>query len=93
MSDNKTLLQQGIEIFKYMNAGGIAAAGLIVLIVGMMKVTACGPVWHTSNYGEENLLSGAPQLQDHPEQVVDDGHAGDSHGEHGEAHDDHAPAH
>lgn len=80
--------KQVLEIFKYLNAGGIAAVVVIGLVTGVMYGSGCGPIVHSDNYGDEHL-SGAPVLQDHPEAVSDDHgdeHADDHADDHGDGH-------
>lgn len=55
-----------LEIFKYLNLGGIAGVVVIGAVVGFMWGTGCGPIKSSSNYGEATLM-GTPVLEAHPE--------------------------
>ena len=85
MSLPKLDLKQALDLFKMMNRGGIASVVVIGGVISFMLLTQCGPVIHSSNYGDANAI-GQVAFQDHPEEMVADDHAhGDDHG-----HDDHA---
>lgn len=89
MSLPKLDLKQALDLFKWMNRGGILALVPIIGVISFMLVTQCGPVFHSTSYGDENLL-GQVELQDHPEAMV--AHADDDHGheEAAEGEDSHA---
>lgn len=69
MSDNKLDKKQVLEIFKFLNVGGVLAVVVIAAVVGFMYGTGCGPVVPSSSWGETRI-TGAPVLEDHPEEVV-----------------------
>ena len=79
-------LKEAIDIFKWMNRGGIASLIPIGGVIGVMLLTRCGPVLHSTNYGDENL-AGQITMQDHPEELVEDDHG---HGHDDDHHDEHA---
>ncbi len=79
-----------LEIFKFLNMGGIAGVVVIGAVVGVMYGSGCGPIRNSNNYGEERLW-GTPVLEAHPEAaaaVGHDDHADEAHG--AEAHGDEA---
>ena len=92
MSLPKLDIKQALDIFKWMNRGGLAALIPIGGVIGFLLLTRCGVVFHSTNYGDENLF-GQVTLQDHPEAMVADDHGhsdelsaeGEEHGteEHG----------
>lgn len=68
MSEGKFDIKQAIEIFKFMNLGGVLSVVLIGAVVGFMYATGCGPVVHSTSWGDPDLL-GRPAMQDHPEEA------------------------
>jgi hypothetical protein len=84
MSLPKIDFKQALDLFKWMNRGGIVAMIPICGVIGFMLLTQCGPVLHSTGYGDENLL-GQVTPQDHPEEMVADDH-GDDHGHDSDGH-------
>lgn len=85
MSESKFDKKEALAIFKFLNMGGVLSVVVIAAVVGAMYATGCGPIVHSKNWGETNVL-GHPDMQDHPEAMVADDHADDHHGD--EAHGD-----
>ncbi|MFT6400630.1 MAG: hypothetical protein ACJAYU_005408 [Bradymonadia bacterium] len=93
MSLPKLDLKQALDLFKWMNRGGILGLVPIIGVTGFMLITQCGPVLHSTSYGDENLL-GQVEPQDHPEEMVaqadhgHDEHADEEHAEGDDSHDE-----
>ncbi len=88
MSSPKIDLKQALDLFKWMNRGGVLGLVPIIGVTSFMLLTQCGPVIHSTSYGEQNLL-GQVEMQDHPEAMVaHDDHGHDEHAEGDDSHGD-----